>query len=171
MIARSQLVLVAAAVSLLACAGSQRQSRLREQLDSYSIQKPLAEVWPEALRFVSKRGFGLVGRDRRVLGEEDPGGLTNFFSKGHQTVAASESRWEAETAADNQQRRYRVVGLVTGPSSCQIQYFSLTAEDPLKGGNFGAPDKEYRDVSLEVEFVEEYDADRAEKMLEAAKAR
>lgn len=168
---RSPLVLAAVAVSLLACAGSRQQARLREQLDAYSIPKPLGEVWPDALRYVSKRGYGLVGKDRRFLGEEDPGGLATFFAKGHATQAESERRWVAETLANDQQQRYRVVGIGTGPSSCQIQYYSLTAEDPLKGGNFGAPDKEYRDVQLELDFVEEHDAARAEKMIEAARAK
>jgi hypothetical protein len=158
-------------LALLACAGAQRQgqTRLREQLDAYSLPKPLAEVWPEALRFVSEHGFSLVGNDRRVVGEGEQGFLGKIFSRGHETVALSDRRWSAETGANEQHVRYRVVGTATGPSASRIEYFSIAGADPSQGGDQSGGERVARDLQLELDFVARYDAERANKMAEAAR--
>jgi hypothetical protein len=156
------------ALSLLGCSGPGGQVRLREQLDAYSIPKPLAEVWPDALRFVSARGFELVGKDRRVLGQEEQSVFSKIFTAGHETQAVSGRQWKAETASNRQRQRYRVLGTQTGPERCRIEFYSLQAGDPLRDGEMGGPAREFRDLQLEVEFVETYDAEQARRIAAAA---
>ena len=162
---RAPFALAAAAACLLACAGTDRQVRLREQLDVYSIRKPLAETWPKALRYVSGRGYDLVGTDRALVGDREQGSVGKFFSKGHETQALSSRRWEAETAANAQHVRYRVVGIGTGADSCRIEYYAINASEASQGFALDAPEREFRDVQLELDFIENYDSDVAEKIV------
>jgi hypothetical protein len=143
---------------------------MREQLDAYSIPKPLDEVWPEALRFVNGRGFDLVGKDRQVLGQAEQSTLGKIFSAGHETQAVSGRQWKAETAANGQRQRYRLLGTQTGPASCRIEFYSLLAGDPLRDGEMSAPVREFRDLQLELEFVERYDAERAKQIAATARS-
>lgn len=154
-------------LALGSCAASRSEARIREQLDAYSIAKPLAEVWPEALRHASDRGFDLVGKDRAVLGQEEQGTLGKILSAGHDTRTISATQWRAETAANGQRLRYRILGTATGASSCRIQFVAVQAGDPLGGSETRA--REYRDVELELDFIEKFDAERAQRMSAAAR--
>ncbi len=164
-------LLLSTALLAVACAGANRQAKLREQLDAYSIPKPLTEVWPDAMRFVAGQGYGLVGRDRTYLSEPEQAGIGAFFSKGHETQAVSKQHWQAETAMSNQYQRYRVDGYETGPASSRIEYTVVKSQDPVSGGAVVGSETEYRDVQLELEFMTRYDARAADRMEEAAKAR
>lgn len=163
MITRSLLV-VALTASLAGCTASKQYAQVREQLDAYTIARPIAEVWPEALRFVSARGFDLVGADQKVLGDEPGNAWGSIFTKGHETYVSGK-RWESETAMNHEYQRYRIVGIDRG-SGCRIEYYPIASDDPTRNLNQG--DVVTRDVELELAFVSTVDPEGAAKISRAA---
>ena len=164
---RTPLLVAAALVGLASCATS-RNAALATQLDDYSIPKPLPEVWPDALHFLYDRGFELVGKDRLVLGQAEQGAVAKFFSYGQETQRLANGEWRAETAANDRRQRYRVVGRRVGERGCRIRFYSVTTPDPAASLDMSKEGNEYRDVELEIEFIERYDAKSADRMLKAA---
>lgn len=163
MIARS-LLAVAVAASVAGCTASKQYAQVREQLDAYTIARPIAEVWPEALRFVSARGFDLVGADRKVLGDAPQNAWGSLFSKGHETYVAGKT-WESETAMNYKYQRYRIVGIDRG-AGCRIEYYPITSEDLSR--DLGQAEAVSRDVELELAFVSTVDPEGAAKISRAA---
>lgn len=165
--ARTALAVVA--VTLAACVTPSKQfARMTEQLDAYEIQKPIAEAWPLALRFLDARGYALVGADRKWLGDE-PQTWGAIFAKGHETWVQGK-RWEAETAMNPRFERYRLRGTATGEKTCRIEFYSIVAEDPTRN-SMGGGEPITRDVELELAFVSSLDPAGAERISRAVDTR
>jgi hypothetical protein len=160
---------VALLVSATGCAGSKQYAQLLAQVDGYTFEKPIAEVWPDALRFVAARGYGLVGADRKVLGDDPQSPWGAIFSKGHETYVEGR-RWWAETAMNSRYQRYRIAGRAIGASTCRIEYFLITSEDPARLGNLDQADAVSRDVDLELAFIASVDPEGAARISRAAVA-
>jgi hypothetical protein len=156
--------LAAAALVAAGCAAQQREARLREQLDATTIDRPLAEVWPAALRLLDERGYPLAGSDPVRIGKSAQGTLARLVSRGRETHTASDGRWVAETNLGRGSVRYRVEGWDLGGSASRIVYTAVEGEP---AGGAGA-DRTSRDVQLELALLRELDPERAARVVDAA---
>jgi hypothetical protein len=155
---------VAAALLAPGCAAQQREARLRQQLDATVIERPLAEVWPAALRLLDERGFPLAGGDPARIGKSPQGTLARLVSRGRETYTAPDGRWVAETGLGRDGLRYRVEGWDRGGAGSRVVY---TAVEGQPAGSAGA-DRTSRDVELELALLRELDPERAARVVEAA---
>ncbi len=159
MTARTLLV-----VALAACSGCTTElggaGPMRQQLDEYTIARPLAQAWPDALRFLNERGFPPAGADRKVVGLPP---LSSWAGGKGQETQVSGSRWTAETYADATGKRYRIIGVELGPDTCRIGFFALREQT-------GASPEEHRgevmmrDPVMETAFIETFDPAGAAKI-------
>lgn len=155
---------IAAAMLASGCAAQQRETRLREQLDAAVIERPLAEVWPAALRLLDERGFPLTGDDPLRIGKPAQGAWARVLSKGRETFVASEGRWVAETGVGRRELRYRVEGLEVGAGAARVVYTAIEV-DPAGSPNSDRPS---RDLELELLLLRELAPERAARVVEAA---
>jgi hypothetical protein len=142
------------------CAATKRTSRLRHELDEHQFQKPLAEVWPAALRLLAERRFDLVGKDRALVGQSDDWTLTR---RGFETRQYSDRRRAVETMLNSQGVQIRVEGTDIEGRSCRVVFFALprNARDYEKWN--------YRDLQLEMDLVWRVEPEVAGRMEAAAK--
>jgi hypothetical protein len=148
-----------------ACAtvGAARQeSRIRDLLDRNSIEKPLAEVWPEAMRVAMDRGFQLVGKDREALGLPSQGTWGNLLAKGHETQRLGRDGLVLETDQDGEGRRYRIEGRPAGAAASRVRFVVIQRhrDDPSE--------EESRDTDAEVELLRRVAPEAAAALLQAA---
>jgi hypothetical protein len=155
------------AAALVTCCGCMTElgsaGQIREQVDDYVIAKPLAQAWPDALRFLNARGFPPVGSDRKLIGLPEMGSWSTAASKGAETQRSGE-RWQADTAEDSRGKRYRVVGLELGPDSCRIGFFAVSQGGVVAPSEDRGRENVTRDASTELAFIETFDPAAAAKM-------
>jgi hypothetical protein len=98
--ARSLLaVFLAAVASACATGASARRAELRHGLDRAVISRSPAEIWPEVLRFLSQRGYPLVGADRLAAGKPAQTFVSKLFSSGFATRGGPDGGRALETDA------------------------------------------------------------------------
>lgn len=165
---RPSLALACAAVVVgavgIGCAAAQRESRLRRELDGHALARPLAEVWPVALRLLDERGFDLGSNDRVSIGKAPLGTAARLFSQARDTHAR-DGRWVAETDLDGSDVRYRIEGSDAGGGTSRVVFYRIA------GSLEGRDDREFRDVELELELVRRVDPEAAARIADAARAR
>ncbi len=152
-----------AAVTVGGCAHFRAKDAERKALDDYEFQKPLQEVWPEALRLVAEADYPLNGKDRTLVGLDEQSTLGKIFAKGHETQLR-DGKWVAESGYGRDRRRYRVVGVETGPKTSKVTYVSLKARDDL------TQDEEARDTDMQLALVRRLDPAAADRIEAAANA-
>ena len=145
------------------CSHFRAKDAERTALDAYEFQKPLSEVWPDALRLVAEADYPLNGKDRQVVGLDEQGAITKFFAKGHETQLR-DGNWVAESGYGRDRRRYRVIGTETGPKTSKVSYVSLKARDDI------ATEEEARDVEMQLALVRRLDPAAADRIEAAATA-
>lgn len=155
-------------IALVACsAGCAAElggvSRSREQLDDYVISKPLAQAWPEALRFLNQRGYEPVGADRKLIGLGEMGSWATAASKGQETQVSGK-RWTADTAMDTRGRRYRIIGVDLGPTTCRIGFFQVDVRGVVAPTEDRGREDMIRDTTIEMAFIQTFDPEGAAKM-------
>ncbi|GEJ57091.1 hypothetical protein [Anaeromyxobacter diazotrophicus] len=155
-------LLASLALSCASLAGAKRESALRRELNGYQLPRPLAAVWPDALRVLSERGVQLVGRDRATVGQPEQNTWGQLLSKGFETREDGGGRWVAESNADGERRRFRVQGTDLGRGTSIVRYVSIQAhpDDPAED--------EARAIDLELALVQRVDPGAAARMLAAA---
>lgn len=149
------------AVAALACANVSRagdEARLRRQLNGYQLPRPLAAVWPEALRVLAARGVELTGKDRATVGQAEESGVGELLSKGFATRDLGGGRWVAETDTFRANLRYRVQGTDLGQGRAIVRYFLVQWKPDL-----GQEDVS-RELELELALVKRVDPAAAERM-------
>jgi len=160
---RRSLPLACVTILGLACAGVQREARLRRELDGYRLAQPLAEAWPAALRLLDERGFELASDDRVSIGKAPLSAVGRFLSRARDTRSTRDGRWVAETDHDASDVRYRVEGTDTGGGTCRITFFRIAGSLDVQD------ERENRDVELELELVRRVDPDGAARLADAAR--
>ena len=161
---RKPSALVPLALLALSCASlgtGGRESQLRRELNSYQLPRPLAAVWPDALRVLSERGVQLVGHDRVVVGQPEQNTWGQLLAKGFETRDAGGGRWVAESNANGEQLRYRVQGTDLGHGTSLVRYFAL------QGKGDDPSEDETRLIDLELALVQRVDPAGAARMLAA----
>ena len=137
--------------------------RTREQLDEYILARPLAEAWPEALRFLNERGYPPVGADRALVGLSPMGSWSAAVSKGQETQVSAQRR-TAETAEDSTGKRYRIIGVDLGPPGCRIGFFAIRDARFVEPIEERARESMTRDTNMELAFLERVAPADAAKM-------
>ena len=158
--ARTSLAVALVSCTLGCVAETASVSRTREALDEYVIEKPLAQAWVDALRFLNARGYPPVGADRKLLGLPEMGSWSTAASKGSETTVSG-TRWTADTQVDARERRYRIIGVDLGATSCRIGFFAVTQE---VSGESPKREMMFRDTTAELAFVETLDPQGAARM-------
>jgi hypothetical protein len=152
----------AAFVVVAACASvgaARREGRLRDELDAYRIEKPLEQVWPEAMRVVLERGYQPVGKDREVVGLAPQGTWGNLLAKGHETQRLGSDGLVLETNQDAEKRRYRVEGRRAGSGSrVKFVVVQQRPDDPSEELS--------RDLDAELELVRRFDPAGAARLID-----
>jgi hypothetical protein len=160
---RTPLAAVLVACTLGCAAETPTAGRMREQLDEYVIAKPIEQAWTDALRFLNERGYPPVGADRKRLGLPEMGSWSTAASKGSETQVSGQ-RWTADTQADARGRRYRIIGVVLSPTTCRIGFFAVNQQDVISPSDDRNRETIYREVRLELDFVQTFDPEGAAKM-------
>ena len=91
----------------------------------YRFPKACEVLWVDALKVIAAQGFGLVGNDRELAGQEKQGVITNFLNRGHATTRDDDGVFEAESDANGQGLRFLVTGKPAGTDGCFVQYFAI----------------------------------------------
>lgn len=143
------------------CATTRREQRLRQQLDGHQFQKPLSEVWPEALRLLAERDYQLAGKDRAAAGQREDEGSP--LARGFETREYSGGRRAAETRPNASDVRYRVEGVTMADGACRIYFFALQRAAP-------AYDQwNHRDAVMELALVQRVEPEVADRIEQAVK--
>ena len=161
---RWSAVLVAALVAACSMATqARRDTRLRAELDTHQIHKPLREVWPAALRLLADRGYQLVGRDRLVVGEPPAFRLKHLTAGGFET-GRTDHGLAMESMADASATRYHVEGQDIGGTACRVTFVAVrrTGDSPSE--------ERSRDLDLELELIRRLEPDAASRIASAADA-
>ncbi|WP_242341377.1 MULTISPECIES: hypothetical protein [Anaeromyxobacter] len=156
-------VLACAVLLAAGCAAAQREARLRAALDAQGLSRPLAEVWPAALRLLDERGFDLGSDDGVSIGKAPLGTVSQLLSQARDTRTVKGGRWVAETDLDGSDVRYRVEGTELGGGSCRVIFFKIA------GTLEGRDEREHRDVELELELARRVDPAAAARLSDAAR--
>jgi hypothetical protein len=152
------------ALVVLSCAsvsGMKREGQLRRELNAYQLPRPLAAVWPDALRVLSERGVQLVGHDRVIVGQPEQSAFGQMLAKGFETRDLGGGRWVAESNPDGTKLRYRVEGTDLGKGKSLVRYVAVQGrgDDPAED--------ESRVIELELALVQRVDPAGAERMSSA----
>lgn len=139
-----------------------RDARLRRELDAYALPRPLAEVWPDALRVLAEHGAPLVGQDRAVAGQAEEGALSALLTEGYETRDLGSGRRAAESGPLYGRVRYRVEGVDLGRGASVVRYYTLQLRDGA------AAEEASRALDLELALVRRVDLAAAERMATAA---
>jgi hypothetical protein len=159
-------VAVAAVLAMTGCksltAGGAGPAYVRDAMREYRYPKACEELWVDALKVIADMGYGLVGSDRELTGQEKQGVITNFLNRGHATTRDDDGTLEAESDADSQFVRFLVRGKPAGTGGCFVQYIYI-----LDDRN-NSVEKRHRDYEMELTLLSKVDPAAAAKIAEAA---
>ena len=161
--------LAVAAASLLAAmgcssftAGGAGPAYVRDTMREYRFPKACEALWVDALKVIAAQGFGLVGSDRELAGQEKQGAITNFLNRGHATTRDDDGVFEAESDANGQGLRYLVKGKPAGPDGCFVQFYGIQDD------RANSTETRHRDYDQELVLLSRIDPAAAARVLEAA---
>jgi hypothetical protein len=97
-------------------AGRERTRRLQHELDALRYSKPLDEVWQEARRLLSERGFPLASEDAAAIGASEMSLAERIFSPERSTYRVDEdvALLQASGVAGSSTSSVTRLGLDTG---------------------------------------------------------
>ena len=159
---------VAAAVLLTATgcskftAGGAGPAYVRDTMREYRFPKACEVLWVDALKVIAEQGFGLVGNDRELAGQEKQGVITSFLSRGHATTRDDDGVFEAVSDSSGQGLRFLVTGRPAGADGCFVQYFSIQED------RANSSEARHRDYDQELLLLARVDPAAAARVLEAA---
>jgi len=160
---------VAALLAATGCksltAGGAGPAHVRDTMRDYRFPKACEDLWVDALKVIASQGYGLVGSDRELTGQDKQGVITNFLNRGHATTKDDDGVLEAESDSDGQLVRFLVRGKPAGPGGCFVQYFSVFDD------RANSTEKRHRDYEMELTLLSKVDPAAAAKIAEAADAK
>jgi hypothetical protein len=166
---RNGMILAGAAAVLLAATGCSTfagggpgQAYVRDTMREYRFPKACEVLWVDALKVIADQGFGLVGSDRELAGQEKQGVITNFLNRGHATTRDDDGVFEAVSDSNGQGLRYLVKGKPAGADGCFVQYFSIQED------RANATEARHREYDQEILLLARVDPAAAARVLEAA---
>ncbi len=159
---------VAVAVLLVASgcknftAGGAGPAYVRDTMREYRFPRACEALWVDALKVVAAQGFGLVGSDRELAGQEKQGVITNFLNRGHATTRDDDGVFEAESDANSQGLRYLVRGKPAGADGCFVQFYGIQDD------RANSTETRHRDYDQELVLLSRIDPAAAARVLDAA---
>jgi hypothetical protein len=159
---------VAVAVLLVASgcksftAGGAGPAYVADTMREYRFPRACDALWVEALKVIAADGFGLVGADRELAGQEKQGVISNFLSRGHSSTKDDDGVFEAESDSNGQGMRFLVKGKPAGETGCFVQYFAIQ-EDKANSN-----ETRHRDYDKALTLLSKIDPPAAAKILDAA---
>lgn len=166
---RNGMILAGGAAILLAVtgcntfsAGGPGPAYVRDTMREYRFPKACEVLWVDALKVIAEQGFGLVGTDRELAGQDKQGVITNFLNRGHATTRDDDGVFEAASDANGQGLRFLVTGKPAGADGCFVQYFAIQED------RANSTEVRHRDYDQEVLLLARVDPAAAARVLEAA---
>jgi hypothetical protein len=157
---------VAAVLAATGCssltAGGAGPAHVRDSMREYRFPKACEDLWVDALRVIADQGYGLVGSDRELAGQEKQGVITNFLNRGHATTRDDDGVFEAESDADANFVRFLVRGKPAGTGGCFVQFIYILDDRNT------STEKRHRDYEMELTLLSKVDPAAAAKIAEAA---
>jgi hypothetical protein len=155
-------VLLAASGCKSFTAGGAGPAHVRDAMREYRFPKACEVLWVDALKVIAADGFGLVGSDRELAGQEKQGVITSFLNRGHATTRDDDGVFEAVSDADGQGLRFLVKGKPAGADGCFVQYFAIQDD------RANASEARHRDYDKELQLLSMIDPLAAAKVLDEA---
>lgn len=143
-------------------AGGAVPAYVRDAMRDYRFPRACEALWVDALKVIAAQGFGLVGNDRELAGQDKQGVITNFLNRGHATTRDDDGVFEAESDANGQGFRFLVRGRPAGPDGCFVQYFGIQDD------RANSTENRHRDYDQELVLLARIDPSAAAKILEDA---
>jgi len=143
-------------------AGGAGPAYVRDAMREYRFPRACEALWVDALKVVAADGFGLVGTDRELAGQEKQGVISNFLNRGHATTRDDDGVFEAESDANGQGLRFLVKGKPAGADGCFVQYLAI------KDDRANATESRHRDYDKELELLSRIDPPAAARIMDAA---
>jgi hypothetical protein len=143
-------------------AGGAGPAYVRDAMREYRFPRACEALWVDALKVVAADGFGLVGTDRELAGQEKQGVISNFLNRGHATTRDDDGVFEAESDANGQGLRFLVKGKPAGTDGCFVQYLAI------KDDRANATESRHRDYDKELELLSRIDPPAAARIMDAA---
>ena len=143
-------------------AGGAGPAYVRDAMREYRFPRACEALWVDALKVVAADGFGLVGTDRELAGQEKQGVISNFLNRGHATTRDDDGVFEAESDANGQGLRYLVKGKPAGPDGCFVQFYGIQDD------RVNSTETRHRDYDQELLLLARVDPAAAARVLEAA---
>jgi hypothetical protein len=160
------IVAVAALLAASGCknftAGGAGPAYVRDVMREYRFPRACEALWVDALKVIAAQGFGLVGSDRDLAGQEKQGVITNFLNRGHATTRDDDGVFEAESDANGQGLRYLVKGKPAGADGCFVQFYGIQDD------RANSTETRHRDYDQELVLLSRIDPAAAARVLEAA---
>ena len=155
-------VLLAAAGCKSFTAGGPGPAYVRDAMREYRFPKACEVLWVDALKVIAADGFGLVGSDRELAGQEKQGVVSNFLNRGHATTRDDDGIFEAESDANGQGLRFLVKGKPAGTDGCFVQFFGIQDD------RTNSTETRHRDYDKELQLLSKIDPSAAARILDAA---
>lgn len=155
-------VLLAATGCASLAHGGARPAYVADAMRNYAFPRPCEELWVDALKLVAEQGFGLVGADRKLVGQEEQGFITNFLNRGHATTRDDDDVLETETDSNRQGFRYLIRGKPGEKKTCFLTFTGIQEE------KVNATESRHRDYDQELLLLSRVDPAAAARILEAA---
>jgi hypothetical protein len=143
-------------------AGGVGPAYIRDSMREYRFPRACEALWVDGLKVIAADGFGLVGSDRELAGQEKQGVISNFLNRGHATTRDDDGVFEAESDANSQGLRFLVKGKPAGADGCFVQYFAIQDDKA------NSTEARHRDYDKELQLLSRIDPLAAAKILEAA---
>jgi hypothetical protein len=159
-------VAVVAALAASGCksltAGGAGPASVRDAMREYRFPRACEALWVDGLKVIAADGFGLVGTDRELVGQEKQGVITSFLNRGHATTRDDDGVFEAESDANGQGLRLLVKGKPAGVDGCFVQYVAI------KDDRANSTESRHRDYDKELELLSRIDPPAAARIMDAA---
>lgn len=160
------VVLAAGALAVVACsktiAGGAGPAYIRDTMRDYRFPRACDALWVDALRVIADHGYGLVGSDRELVGQDKQGAVSHFLNRGHATTRDDAGVYESVSDNDGQGLRFMVRGKPADKGGCFVQYFAVQEDR----ANFS--EKAHRDYDLELKLLATVDPAAAARIADAA---
>lgn len=177
--ARSGVWLAAVLVAATGCASAQarkaRALELERQLDAFTYDKPLDEVWQQARLLLAERGYPLAGADASAAGQTEMGWASRLGSPARATSVgvprpgllqalglaetekpAVDTQW-LDTGWNGYDERYHLEGTKIG-SGCRVIFTHVKADRTDRR------DVRTRDLEMELDLARRVDPDAAARI-------
>jgi hypothetical protein len=133
--------LTAGLATLTGCAAMRasgaRHEHIEKETESYTYDKPLSVVWPQARQLLFTEGFEVKDTD----------------------ASNAETSWKS---ADGYRSRYLLSGIAIDDTHCQVQFTKAEEQKNEKGGWYEADIE--RDLGMEWKLIQKAAPDNAKKI-------